>query len=79
MPLHFKFFHAEAILKYYTLASILVYQFMCLMCLQNLRDALDCIYDAKVPKVWGKVYACTCIHGCACVYVQYIYLMCFQL
>ena len=23
--------------------------------LQNLRDALDCIYDAKVPKIWGKV------------------------
>ena len=23
--------------------------------IQNLRDALDCIYDAKVPKIWGKV------------------------
>ena len=23
--------------------------------LQNLRDALDCMYDATVPKVWPKV------------------------
>lgn len=22
---------------------------------QNLRDALDNIYDAKVPRIWGKV------------------------
>lgn len=31
----------------------------CLMlvrALQNLRDALDSIYDAKVPKTWGKVW-----------------------
>ena len=22
---------------------------------QNLRDALDCMYDAKVPEMWRKV------------------------
>ncbi len=36
--------------------------------LQNLRDALDNIYDAKVPKIWGKVsyyYYCYC---CYCYY-----------
>ena len=26
---------------------------------QNLRDALDCMYDAKVPKVWQKVRTLT--------------------
>ena len=45
------------------------------MCLQNLRDALDCIYDAKVPKVWGKVYACMYMYMytwvCMCVHTVY--------
>ena len=28
---------------------------VCVFILQNLRDALDSIYDAKVPPTWKKV------------------------
>ena len=38
----------------YTVYAVLMVHFP-----QNLRDALDCMYDAKVPKVWQKVRTLT--------------------
>lgn len=32
-------------------SSIYIFLFL----LQNLRDALDSMYDAKVPQIWRKV------------------------
>lgn len=32
-------------------ASSIIYIYL----LQNLRDALDSMYDAKVPQIWRKV------------------------
>lgn len=28
---------------------------------ENLRDALDCMYDARVPERWSKVSSVSCI------------------
>lgn len=39
--------------------------------LQNLRDALDCIYDAKVPKTWGKVMYAPIHHTSSLEYLEF--------
>lgn len=29
---------------------------------ENLRDALDCMFDARIPARWKKVRLCECYH-----------------
>ncbi len=33
---------------------------------ENLRDALDCMYDARIPEFWKKVSSCSSRPGGSC-------------